>query len=279
MVDNVPDLPEFAPGSVWLVGAGPGDPGLLTLHALHALKHADYIIHDALVSHQVLDIAGPDATREYAGKRGGKPSPRQVDISRRLIKLARQGHRVLRLKGGDPFVFGRGVEEALSLVAANIPFRVVPGISSGVGGLAYAGIPLTFRESNSAVTFVTAHAAGGAVPDGVNWRAVAGLTGTIVVYMPLKNLADITDQLIAGGVAADAPAAIVSNATLPNQYVLETNLSSAARAAADAGMPPPALLVIGDAVRLRAGLDWIGAMAGRQLEPDPLGVGIRDETG
>jgi uroporphyrin-III C-methyltransferase len=147
---NQPLLPraDFAPGSVWLTGAGPGDAGLLTLHALHGLQSADVIVYDALVSDEVLALAPADTPREYAGKRGGKPSPKQADISLRLVQLARQDKRVLRLKGGDPFVFGRGGEEALTLVREGIPFRVIPGVTAGIGGLAYAGIPLTHRDTN-----------------------------------------------------------------------------------------------------------------------------------
>jgi uroporphyrin-III C-methyltransferase len=148
-------LPPVEKGWVWLVGAGPGDPGLLTVLALAALQQADVVVYDALVDESILKLARPGATIEYAGKRGGRPSPRQRDISLRLIELARAGKRVVRLKGGDPFMFGRGGEEALALVEARIPFRVVPGVTSGTGGLAYAGIPATHRDVNHAVTFVT----------------------------------------------------------------------------------------------------------------------------
>src|SRR5208282_737617 len=166
-------LPDFAPGWVWLTGAGPGDPGLLTLLAHHGLGQADVVVYDALVSEAILALARAEAQRVYAGKRGGKPSPTQADISERLIALAREGKRVLRLKGGDPMVFGRGGEEALSLAAAGIPFRIIPGVSAGIGGLAYAGIPLTHRDSNSVVTFMTGHNAAGAVPQEIDWPAVA----------------------------------------------------------------------------------------------------------
>ena len=149
------DLPKFEPGWVWLAGAGPGDAGLLTLHALNALRQADVLVYDALVGKEILDLVSGDCELEYAGKRGGKPSAKQRDISLRLVELAEQGKRVLRLKGGDPFVFGRGGEEALCLATANIPYRIIPGISAGIGGLAYAGIPLTHRDINSAVTFIT----------------------------------------------------------------------------------------------------------------------------
>ena len=145
--------PEFVTGHVWLVGAGPGDPGLLSVLALHALVGADIVVYDALVDSRILRLARPGAVLDYAGKRGGRPAPNQPDISARLIRLARAGKRVLRLKGGDPCVFGRGGEEALALAAADVPFRIVPGITAGIGGLAYAGIPLTHRDTNSAVTF------------------------------------------------------------------------------------------------------------------------------
>ena len=143
-MENLPvKFPVFEPGSVWLVGAGPGDPGLMSLAGLHALQTSDVIVYDALVGDDILKLARPEAQQEYAGKRGGKPSPKQTDITERLVELARDGKRVLRLKGGDPFVFGRGAEECFRLIEADIPFRVVPGITAGVGGLAYAGIPMT----------------------------------------------------------------------------------------------------------------------------------------
>lgn len=142
------EWPVFEAGWVWLAGAGPGDPGLVTLHVLNALNQADIVIYDALIDQRVLDWVRPGTEIEYAGKRGGKPSPKQRDISIRLIELARQGRKVLRLKGGDPFVFGRGGEEAQTLIQAEIPLRILPGISAGIGGLAYAGIPVTHRDVN-----------------------------------------------------------------------------------------------------------------------------------
>jgi uroporphyrin-III C-methyltransferase len=260
------EYPEFQPGWVWLVGAGPGDPGLLTLHAAHALRHADVIVHDALVDERVLALARPGAERIFAGKRGGRPSPRQPDISARLVSLGREGKRVLRLKGGDPFVFGRGGEEALALVRAGVPFRVVPGISSGIGALAYAGIPLTHRETNSAVTLVTGHLSEGAL----DWAGLARGAPVLVFYMPLKRLGDITRHLIEAGRGADEPVALVSQAAMPGQRVLETTLARAEADAVATGIEPPALFVVGEVVRLRAGLDWLGALDGRQLVPGPL---------
>jgi len=235
-------LPDFIPGSVWLVGAGPGDPGLLSALALHALDRADVVVYDALVDPRILALAPAGAALDYAGKRGGRPSPSQPDISARLIRLAREGRRVLRLKGGDPCVFGRGGEEALALAEAAIPFRIVPGITAGIGGLAYAGIPVTHRDINSAVTFVTGHSSGGAVPNGIDWEAIAA-------------------RLVAAGRRAEEPVAIVSKATTPSQRVLVTSLSEAAASAAAAGIEGPTIIAIGEVVQLRNRLDWIGGAA------------------
>ncbi|WP_297774061.1 uroporphyrinogen-III C-methyltransferase [Parvibaculum sp.] len=272
-------LPAFEPGWVWLVGAGPGDPGLLTLHALNALKQADIVVYDALVDETVLQFANPRAKLEYSGKRGGKPSPKQRDISARLIELARQGKRVLRLKGGDPFVFGRGGEEALALVDAGIPFRLVPGVTAGVGGLGYAGIPVTHRDINHAVTFVTGHMAGGAVPENLDWPSIAKGSPVIVLYMALSHLGAIAQLLIENGRRAGEPVALVRNATLKDQSVLETTLGQAAEDVARAGFKAPAIIVIGDVVRLREGLDWLGALEGRILKRDPLNARAKKDVG
>jgi uroporphyrin-III C-methyltransferase len=265
------ELPEFAAGSVWLAGAGPGDPGLLSVLALHALRHADNVVYDALVDRRILELARPGALLDYAGKRGGRPSASQPDISALLVRLARDGGRVLRLKGGDPCVFGRGAEEALALVAAGIPFRIVPGITAGIGGLAYAGIPVTHRETNSAVTFVTGHASDGAVPEVLDWDAIARGAPVIVLYMARKHLPGIAARLIAAGRRRDEPAAVIGRATTAAQRVLVSPLGDIAAAAGD--IETPAIAVVGEVVRLRAGLDWLGALAGRRLDPDPLGRG------
>jgi uroporphyrin-III C-methyltransferase len=263
------DLPRLQPGWVWLAGAGPGDPGLTALHTLNAIAEADVILSDALVNPALLKLARPDAEIVDAGKRGGKASPAQDDISRRLVGYARRGMRVLRLKGGDPFVFGRGGEEALALVRAGIPFRIVPGVTAGIGGLAYAGIPATHRDTNQAVTFITGSGAKGSAPE-LDWNAIAKGSPTIVLYMARKFAGEIAAKLIGAGRSPQEPAAIISNASLKNQATTVTTLGElgAAAALADA----PAILVIGENVRLAAGLDWLGAaLNGRILDSDPLG--------
>ena len=248
---------------MWLVGAGPGDPGLLTLHAAHALSVADCVVYDALVSPEVLALARPGAALEYAGKRGGKPSARQPDICGRLIRLARQGLRVLRLKGGDPFVFGRGGEEALALAAARIPFRLVPGVTAAAGGLAAAGIPMTHRTTNSAVTLLTGHDARGAVPDGLDWQAIAQGAPVLIFYMALRQLDAIAERLTHHGLSDDTPVALISHATTGAERVVEAPLAEAAAAAERAGMEAPCLVVVGDVVRLRRALDPAASIEAR----------------
>ncbi len=265
--------PVFQSGWVWLCGAGPGDGGLLTLHALNGLNQADTIVYDALVADEILQWSSPNAEKIYAGKRGGKPSPKQDDISLKLIALARAGRKVLRLKGGDPFVFGRGGEEAQTLVQHQIPIRVIPGITAGIGGLAYAGIPLTHRDVNQSVTFITGHDQRGETPDTLNWRAISDGAQVLVIYMGLKHLATITARLLSAGRAPNEPVAILCNATLPSQQILETTLANAVADVETAGLRPPAIICIGRSVSMRQVLDWQGMMAGdapRNL--DPLGV-------
>lgn len=249
-------FPSFEPGSVWLVGAGPGDPGLLTLLALHALQHADHVVHDALVDPRIVALAREGAVVEAMGKRGGVASPRQGEITARLLELARAGKRVLRLKGGDPFVFGRGAEEALALADARIPFRVVPGVTAGVGGLAYAGIPTTARDCNSSIAFVTGHGQDGTVPEGFDWDGLARGAQVLVFYMALRQLDKVVEHLLAAGRKPDEPVAIVSKAATPRQKVLESTLATIVADLAGQPMEPPAMLVVGGVVALRARLDW-----------------------
>ncbi len=252
-------LPSFAAGSVWLVGAGPGDPGLLTLLALHALQSADVIVHDALVDRRVLALASPKAVLNAAGKRGGRPSAKQQDISQRLIVEARKGNRVLRLKGGDPFVFGRGGEEALALAKAQIPFRLVPGITAAIGGLAYAGVPVTHRGMNTALTFLTAHDKDGDLPDDFDWDAMVKGSPLLVVYMPVGNLERLSQRLIKAGRPRDEPALLLSRATTPDQKAVATTLENCVADAANANAEPPAIFAVGKSVALREQLDWYRA--------------------
>jgi uroporphyrin-III C-methyltransferase len=247
------DWPRFAPGSVWLVGAGPGAPGLLSLLGYHGLQQADIVVYDALVPDALLGLANLDAERIHAGKRGGKPSPKQADISLKLIELARAGRRVLRLKGGDPFMFGRGGEEAGALHRAGVPFRIVPGISSGLGGLAYAGIPITHRDTNHSVIFLTGHDETGELPQSVDWSAVATAAPVIVMFMAVKHLGAIASKLLDAGRDPSDRVAVVSHAAMPGQQVVETTL---AQAASLTGLETPALVVLGPVSRYREMLDW-----------------------
>lgn len=247
-------LPILAPGWVWLVGGGPGDPGLVTALGLKALAGADVILHDALIDERLLALARPDAEMIYAGKRAGVKSCKQDEICDELVRQAKAGKRVLRLKGGDPFVFGRGGEEAQALARAGVPFRIVPGITAGIGGLAYAGIPVTHRDTNHAVTFITGHGSDGKLPH-LDWGRVAKSAPTLVFYMGRKFAGEIADVLIAGGRAADEPAAIVANAARPDQSVTVTTLGGLAEAAERS--PALSIIVIGENVRLAEELSWL----------------------
>ncbi|MBX9823593.1 MAG: uroporphyrinogen-III C-methyltransferase [Xanthobacteraceae bacterium] len=250
-------FPVLEPGHVWLAGAGPGDPGMLTLDALAGLAQADVIVHDALVGERVLALAGPRATLEFAGKRGGRPSTQQTDITARLIELARDNKRVLRLKGGDPCVFGRGGEEAIALADAGIPFRLIPGITAGLAGLAAASIPATMRGVNQAISFVTGHAD----PD-FDWTALARTGQPIVIYMAMRNVEPIVQALTRGGLAAATPAAVIVAATLPEQHVVITRLDHLAAEVRKLGFTMPGLIVIGEIVKVRDRLLRLAAQAG-----------------
>jgi uroporphyrin-III C-methyltransferase len=247
-------LPAFEPGSVWIAGAGPGDPGLVTLLGAHAIRQADVILYDALLNTALLKLAGAETELVFAGKRKGMPPTRQAEISARLVALAKENKRVLRLKGGDPFVFGRGGEEALALAQAGVPFRIVPGVTAGIGGLAYAGIPVTHRDTNHAVTFLTGHGSDGNLPP-LDWSAISKGSPTLVLYMALAHAEEIATKLIAAGRSPDEPAAIISNATLPDQSVRTMTLSEMGEQARESSAP--AVFVIGENVRLRKGFDWL----------------------
>jgi uroporphyrin-III C-methyltransferase len=250
---GLPDMPEFPAGEVWLAGAGPGDPRLLTLLALHALRSADDVIYDALVDRRVLAMACDGAQLISAGKRGGRPSPQQRDINEVLVERARAGRRVLRLKGGDPFVFGRGWDEALALCEAGIRFRVIPGLTSGLAAAALAGIPATTRDTNHAIVLAAGHRAedGQSTDD---WQSLARFGQPIVLYMPMSQLAEITAALQQGGLAADTPAALLQAATTERERVIDSTLAGLVEAAASNGIASPTIVVIGAVVGLRESL-------------------------
>ena len=239
---------QLQPGHVWLAGAGPGDPGCLSIEALSALTDADVVVHDALVSPAILEVAS-GTELVFVGKRAGRPSMKQADITARLVQLARENRRVLRLKGGDPYIFGRGGEEALALATEGIPFRVLPAVTSGFGVLAAAGIPATMRGINKAVILATGHAAED--DDDLDWAALARTGQPIVVYMGLRRMARITAALMAGGLGADTPAAVIESGTTPQERVLVATLGTLAAEAQAAGIGSPALFVVGGIVALR----------------------------
>jgi len=245
-------MPVFEPGSVWLVGAGPGDPGLLTLHALAALEQADVVLHDALVPDDILALVNPAARLEPVGKRAGRPSAKQLRISQRLVEHAAAGCRVVRLKNGDPFVFGRGGEEALALAAASIPFRIVPGITAGVAAPAYAGIPTTQRSTAQSVAFITGHHAGGGTARDVDWASLAKAADTLVLYMSLRQIGRIARALIQSGRSSLDPVAFLTDATTPNQQRTVTTLGDAASVASQIDHAGPTLIIIGEVVDMQA---------------------------
>ena len=270
--------PELKPGWVWLCGAGPGDAGLITLHALNALRQAEVVVYDALVSTEILEWA-PNAELVYAGKRGGKPSAKQRDISLQLVELARKGRKVLRLKGGDPFVFGRGGEEAQTLVQHGIPIRIIPGISAGIGGLAYAGIPVTHRDVNQSVTFVTGHDQSGDTPGSIDWNGIAKGSQVIVIYMGMRHISQIIDRLLAAGRKSSEPLAFVTSATLETQQVVESTLGQAVSDAKLHKIEPPAIICVGRSVLMRQVLDWKSIELGQSPRNlDPLSRGRPAES-
>jgi uroporphyrin-III C-methyltransferase/precorrin-2 dehydrogenase/sirohydrochlorin ferrochelatase len=252
-----------ASGEVTLVGAGPGDPELLTLKALRALQDADVILHDRLVPAVILDLARRDAERICVGKAAGNIGSSQTAINSLLIEHARQGKRVVRLKGGDPFIFGRGGEELQALAAAQIDFSVVPGITAAAGCTAYAGIPLTHRDYAQTVSFVTGHAqAEEKQPD---WRALAKPDVTAVFYMGLARLEHIIAKLLEHGAEASRPAGIIAQGTTPDQRVVTATLATLRDAAAAANLESPALLVVGKVVELHSTLAWFNVAAGADV--------------
>jgi uroporphyrin-III C-methyltransferase len=230
------------------------------LHALHALQSADDIVHDALVDSRILELAGQQAKLFFAGKRGGKPSAQQADINDLLIERARMQRRVLRLKGGDPFVFGRGGEEVLALVRAGLRFRIIPGITSGLAAAALAGIPATTRDTNHAIILM----AGSRAADGssvAEWEKLARVGQPIIVYMPMANLSDIMSAFERGGMAHNTPAVVISASSTPEERVIETTLGKAVADAAREGIGSPAIVIVGAIASMRQQL--VANMAAR----------------
>ncbi len=247
----------MTPGTVYLVGAGPGDPGLLTVRAAELIARADVIMHDRLIPAEALAGARPDAELLYVGKQGGGEQVPQEQTQRLLLEHARAGRTVVRLKGGDPFVFGRGGEEALACLEAGVPFEVVPGVTAGVAAPAYAGIPVTHRELASGVAFVTGHEDPHKPESALDWQALAAFPGTLVFYMGVRALPRIAEQLVAGGRPADEPVAVVERGTLPGQRTLLATLADVAERAAAERIRAPAITLVGPVAGLRGQLAWL----------------------
>jgi len=244
----------LAAGKVWLIGAGPGDPDLLTVKAARLIARADVLVFDHLVGDGIMDLARPDARRIYAGKEASKHTLPQESINHLLVDLAREGLSVVRLKGGDPFIFGRGGEELETLAASGISFEVVPGVTAAAGCAAYSGFPLTHRDHAQSVTFVTGHLKDGTV--NLDWPALARSNQTVVFYMGIGAASEICRQMINHGLPSLTPAAVVRNGTLPDQQTLLATLGTLPQRIEESGIKPPALIVVGNVVKLHAKLSW-----------------------
>jgi uroporphyrin-III C-methyltransferase/precorrin-2 dehydrogenase/sirohydrochlorin ferrochelatase len=253
-------------GFVSLIGGGPGNPDLLTLRALRAMQTANVVLYDHLVASAIVDLARRDAERIYVGKEQDNHALDQREINALMVRLARQGKHVVRLKGGDPFIFGRGGEELETLAGHGIAFEVVPGITAASGAASYAGIPLTHRDYAQTCVFVTGHLKNGAPQ--LDWKALAQPRQTLVVYMGVHGLAGICRGLVDNGLPPGTPAALVEKATLPRQRVVEGTLATLPALAAGQGVKPPALLIVGEVVRLRSRLAWFTPESGSEPESD-----------
>lgn len=243
-------------GKAYLVGAGPGDPELLTLKGKRCLEEAEVVIYDRLVADEILAMASPDAEKIFVGKEDSHHSVPQEEINRLIADKAKEGKVVVRLKGGDPYIFGRGSEEAELLFNEGVPFEVVPGITAASGIAAYAGIPLTDRRHTSGVSFITGHKRSGEDLSEINWAAFAGSGNTLVFYMGIKNIDTISSELMANGKAAQTPAAVVRYGTRPDQEIITGPLSDIAGLVEKSGIRPPALFIVGDVVGLHHNLAW-----------------------
>lgn len=251
---DTPDAMQSDVGEVYLVGGGPGDPDLLTFRALRLMQQADVIVHDRLVSKEVLDLSRRDAERIYVGKERDKHAVPQEDINHLLVRLAKEGKRVCRLKGGDPFIFGRGGEEIDTLAEEGIPFQVVPGITAAAGASSYTGIPLTHRDYSQSVVFATGHLKDGSV--NLNWPALAQPNQTVVFYMGLVGISSICAQLIEHGMPADTPIALVQKATTPEQRLFTGELATMPEVVERENIKAPTLIIVGNVIKLHDRLNW-----------------------
>jgi len=241
-------------GEVFLVGTGPGDPDLLTVKAHRLIREAEVVLYDNLVSEEIMALVPPAAERIYVGKKRADHAMRQEAINELLVSLAHMGRRVLRLKAGDPFVFGRGGEEIETLSASGVRFEVVPGITAALGAAAYAGIPLTHRDHAQSCVFVTGNTQDGEL--NVDWAAIVRPRQTVVIYMGFQNLDELCRELVAHGLPPQTPAAMVQQATTSAQRVVSADLATLAQRAREAGLKPPTLIIVGEVVRLRERLEW-----------------------
>ena len=243
-------------GKVYLIGAGPGDPGLLSIKAMECLKAADAVVYDRLADPRILAYARPDAEMVYVGKASANHTMRQPDINKLLVKLAAEGKTVARLKGGDPFVFGRGGEEAIELLEAGLPFEFVPGVTSAIAVAEYAGIPVTHRRVATSFAVITGHEDPTKGESTINWQGLATAVDTLVFLMGVENIPKITQKLIENGRSADTPAAVIRWGTHPEQQTLVTTVGTAAADVAATGLKPPAIFIVGNVVKLREQLRW-----------------------
>jgi uroporphyrin-III C-methyltransferase len=251
---HIPTRGGAMPGTVYLVGAGPGDPELLTLRALRIIGEADVLVYDHLVSDSILALVNPAAERIYAGKERGNHAVPQDDLNLLLVRLAKTNRRIVRLKGGDPYTFGRGGEEVETLKENGVPFEVVPGITAAAGVASYAGIPLTHRNYAQACVFVTGHLKDGSM--NLDWPGLARRRQTVIIYMGLGGLSHLCEQLVAHGLPPDWPAAIVQQGTTPNQRTVTGTLATLPDLATAAGLRAPTLIIVGEVVKLKDKLAW-----------------------